>query len=526
MTDVEAARADGLDAGRRAGGGRARARPVGGAEPTSAELAAAAWSKLYDFPVVSPAELDALAKEMEAEAGGTVHLPRGRPRVRPDELARERGHRRRLARARGRAADDASASRFDARSRGCAVVLVRAPARLRAGNGRAAGSPLSSTSRRRGTAKPRVARWSTPFVTLTPTRTAGRFFLRGHETRWQEFAERRRRRPDADWEPLEVSRARRRRGAAAVRRDASVACSEHDVVYDNVYDDRREDAHHREARDLLERATRRRRRRRMAPPYERRRRDVLRRRERGGGARRVVDSDKNEHNTHNNRRRPRGGGYAPRPRRAVARRRRRRGRLDALRRSSRLGPGRNAHQIAKTTARVPAGVEILGVLCAPFVLFTSARQALADARSASRGATDDTRKRRRRPARRSRRRRWRPSRAPDEALADFKRIRETKTRARRDGAARRAHGGVLRVTRPTPRARRGTPPWDRAPKSALRAAAATFCANENETRRRGNGRRKLNRKRRRRAAPRRRAGVFSGVRRVADAAAFVLAVLG
>ena len=77
MTDVEAARAAMASMLIAALEEAERERDLSVArEPTSAELAAAAWSKLqYDFPVVSPAELDALAKEMEAEAGGGTGPP-------------------------------------------------------------------------------------------------------------------------------------------------------------------------------------------------------------------------------------------------------------------------------------------------------------------------------------------------------------------------------------------------------------------------------------------------------------------
>ena len=103
-------------------------------EPTSAELAAAAWSKLqYDFPVVSPAELDALAKEMEAEAGrSTAPPPAGAALAyaptNPLVAAVIEGASRTPADA---AADDACAPGLRrAFQRLCAVVLVRVPARL------------------------------------------------------------------------------------------------------------------------------------------------------------------------------------------------------------------------------------------------------------------------------------------------------------------------------------------------------------------------------------------------------------
>ena len=135
MTDVEAARAAMASMLVAALEEAERERDLSVArEPTSAELAAAAWSKLqYDFPVVSPAELDALAKEMEAEAGGgTGPPPSGAPLAyaptNPLVAAVIEGASRAPADA---AADDASASALRrAFQRLCAVVLVRAPARL------------------------------------------------------------------------------------------------------------------------------------------------------------------------------------------------------------------------------------------------------------------------------------------------------------------------------------------------------------------------------------------------------------
>ena len=104
-------------------------------EPTSAELAAKAWSKLqYDFPMVSPAELDALAKEMEAEAGGgTGPFPaEAAPAYSPTNplvAAVIEGASRTPADA---VAEDAAGSSALRRAfqRLCAVVLVRVPARL------------------------------------------------------------------------------------------------------------------------------------------------------------------------------------------------------------------------------------------------------------------------------------------------------------------------------------------------------------------------------------------------------------
>ena len=135
MTDVEAARAAMASMLVAALEEAERERDLSVArEPTSAELAAAAWSKLqYDFPVVSPAELDALAKEMEAEAGGgTGQPPAGAPLAyaptNPLVAAVIEGASRAPADA---AADDASASALRrAFQRLCAVVLVRLPARL------------------------------------------------------------------------------------------------------------------------------------------------------------------------------------------------------------------------------------------------------------------------------------------------------------------------------------------------------------------------------------------------------------
>lgn len=143
MTDVEAARAAMTSMLVAALEEAERERDLSVArEPTSAELAAAAWSKLqYDFPVVSPAELDALAKEMEAEAGGgTGPPPAGAPLAyaptNPLVAAVIEGASRAPADA---AADDASASALRrAFQRLCAVVLVRLPARLaKAGAARA-----------------------------------------------------------------------------------------------------------------------------------------------------------------------------------------------------------------------------------------------------------------------------------------------------------------------------------------------------------------------------------------------------
>ena len=143
MTDVEAARAAMASMLVAALEEAERERDLSVArEPTSAELAAAAWSKLqYDFPVVSPAELDALAKEMEAEAGGgTGPPPAGAPLAyaptNPLVAAVIEGASRAPADA---AADDASASALRrAFQRLCAVVLVRLPARLaKAGAARA-----------------------------------------------------------------------------------------------------------------------------------------------------------------------------------------------------------------------------------------------------------------------------------------------------------------------------------------------------------------------------------------------------
>ena len=143
MTDVEAARAAMASMLVAALEEAERERDLSVArEPTSAELAAAAWSKLqYDFPVVSPAELDALAKEMEAEAGGgTGPPPAGTPLAyaptNPLVAAVIEGASRAPADAN---ADDASASALRrAFQRLCAVVLVRLPARLaKAGAARA-----------------------------------------------------------------------------------------------------------------------------------------------------------------------------------------------------------------------------------------------------------------------------------------------------------------------------------------------------------------------------------------------------
>ena len=136
MTDVEAARAAMASMLIAALEEAERERDLSVArEPTSAELAAAAWSKLqYDFPVVSPAELDALAKEMEAEAGGGGTGPPSAGAALaygPTNslvAAVIEGASRAPADA---AADDASASALRrAFQRLCAVVLVRVPARL------------------------------------------------------------------------------------------------------------------------------------------------------------------------------------------------------------------------------------------------------------------------------------------------------------------------------------------------------------------------------------------------------------
>ena len=139
MTDVEAARAAMASMLVAALEEAERERDLSVArEPTSAELAAAAWSKLqYDFPVVSPAELDALAKEMEAEAGGGTGPPSAGAALAyapTNSLVNAviEGASRAPADA---AADDASASALRrAFQRLCAVVLVRAPARLARGD--------------------------------------------------------------------------------------------------------------------------------------------------------------------------------------------------------------------------------------------------------------------------------------------------------------------------------------------------------------------------------------------------------
>ena len=139
MTDVEAARAAMASMLVAALEEAERERDLSVArEPTSAELAAAAWSKLqYDFPVVSPAELDALAKEMEAEAGGGTGPPSAGAALAyapTNSLVNAviEGASRAPADA---AADDASASALRrAFQRLCAVVLVRAPARLARGS--------------------------------------------------------------------------------------------------------------------------------------------------------------------------------------------------------------------------------------------------------------------------------------------------------------------------------------------------------------------------------------------------------
>ena len=507
MTDVEAARAAMASMLVAALEEAERERDLSVArEPTSAELAAAAWSKLqYDFPVVSPAELDALAKEMEAEAGGGTGPPTAGAALAyapTNSLVNAviEGASRAPADA---AADDASASALRrAFQRLCAVVLVRAPARLARGDALARADAFLSRYRSAATRDGETSRRAMEHTMSrdadadTHRRSSSSSADTQDTQDTQEFADADADADsdaDADWEPLEVS------GGASY--DASVACSEHDETCTTTCTTTDVKTRvHRKLRDLLERA------RYAYFDAEDASNGAARTsgasawtlRGVGNAAAELVElfySDKNEHNTHNNSAAAACGGYAL----SLLRERWRVAGVgadgsDALRRSLRaLGLlDENAENASSRRedhrARVAAGVETLGVLCAPFVLFTSARACLADARSASRGGTG------RHAEEEARASALWPvaaealapvARALDEALADFKNASAKRKREREETERLDAHTAAccaviaFYAARAPGNASVGT---ELLKSGALRAAAATFCANENETR--------------------------------------------
>ena len=130
-------RRDGLDAGRRAGGGRARARPVGGAR---AHLGGAGRRRVVQASVRLSGGVPRGARRSGEGDGGGGGRRNGSTslwsptRVRPDEPARGRGHRGRLARARRR--------RRGRRER--LGASTRVPEAVRGGPGARAGAPGQS----------------------------------------------------------------------------------------------------------------------------------------------------------------------------------------------------------------------------------------------------------------------------------------------------------------------------------------------------------------------------------------------
>jgi len=499
MTDVEAARAAMASMLIAALEEAERERDLSVArEPTSAELAAAAWSKLqYDFPVVSPAELDALAKEMEAEAGGGGTGPPSAGAALaygPTNslvAAVIEGASRAPADA---AADDASASALRrAFQRLCAVVLVRAPARLARGDALARADAFLSGYRSAATfrydGETEVCRAMDD--TIYRDADADTCARRQSSSDADADAD-----ADADWEPLEANGSVPRDAAAPrFARDGSEACSEHVETTTGV-----KTRVHRKLRDLLERA-------RYAYFDAEDASDVASSsgaedawtlRGVGNAAAELVELFYSDDGPSDG---PSAaaacGGYALR----LLRERWRVAGVaadgaDALRRSLRaLGLlDENASSCrGDRRARVETlGVETLGVLCAPFVLFTSG----LGSRSASRGVTG------RHAEEEARARALWPvaaealapvARALDEALADFKnadfndakRNRETK---REETERLETHIAAccaviaFYAARAPGNASVGT---ELLKSGALRAAAATFCAIseiDNETR--------------------------------------------
>ena len=434
-------------------------------EPTSAELAAAAWSKLqYDFPVVSPAELDALAKEMEAEAGGGTGPPSAGAALAyapTNSLVNAviEGASRAPADA---AADDASASALRrAFQRLCAVVLVRAPARLARGDALARADAFLSRYRSAATRDGETSRRA---MEHTMSRDADadthrRSSSSSADTRdTQEFADADADADadsDADWEPLEVSGGASYDAAPPrFARDASVACSEHDETCTTTCTTTDVKTRvHRKLRDLLERA------RYAYFDAEDASNGAARTsgasawtlRGVGNAAAELVElfySDKNEHNTHNNSAAAACGGYALR----LLRERWRVAGVGAEARTrcgevcARSGSWtKTLHQIAKTTARASPRASRFLVSCALRSCSSRARARAWPTLEARRGGRqDDTRKRRRARPRcgQSRRRRWRPSRGRSTRRSPI-----SKTHPRNENASAKRRSGSTRTRR-------------------------------------------------------------------------------